>query len=95
MTTPTLQNIIEKQVEKLKGLNETMMWTSQEEMEEICHTMNRAIKESIAEAFEATRIEFVDDSSKPDQVFEHGVCCGGQDALTEQREKQDSFLKCI
>lgn len=96
MTTPTMQNILEKQVEKcekeLYHLHTRVKGdTSRYYNADIYHIhrfLRKAIKESIAEAFEATRVEYVS-SSTHRGAFEDEPY---NDAITEQREKQELFL---
>lgn len=94
MTTTTIQNILEKQVDKFK-----------DKYPDNYHCelfLRQAIKESITEAFESTRVKehshdkvSVNKNHEKDELWACIDCYEDRwfnAALTEQREKQELFL---
>lgn len=103
MTPQTLKEIIGVQVEKFKvsfdeyyfdeDINGEGAFATREK---ILNFLYQSIEEAVREAFEATRVEKMEQEAFPKyKSYSMGQVDGHNNAVTEQREKQDNFLKKV
>lgn len=99
MTPQTLKEITDRQVEKLP--NELDFWDEEYPLEfkdkrHVDKFLRQAIEEVVLQAFEDTRVEKMEQEAFPKyKSYSMGQVDGHNNAVTEQREKQDNFLKNI